>query len=47
MRLDLSLKDLMMLISEFKDEIVTEEEIEHFLTYGEEEHTIEIVDFNN
>jgi len=47
MRIELSIKDLMMVISEFKDEIITEENLEHFLTYWEEDHTIEIVDYNN
>jgi hypothetical protein len=47
MRIELSLKDLMFLIGEFKDEIIYEEDLEHFINYTEEEHTIEIVNFND
>lgn len=47
MRIELSLKDLMIIISEFKDEIVNEEDLESFLNHTEVEHTIEITDFNN
>lgn len=47
MRIELSLKDLMMLIGAFKDEIINEEDLESFIHYTELDHTIEITDFNN
>jgi len=37
----------MLLIGEFKDEIINEEDIEYFINYTEHEHTIEVTDFNN
>ena len=47
MRIELSIKDLMLLISDFKDEIIDEEDLEHYINYTENEHTIEVVNWND
>lgn len=47
MRIELSIKDLMLLISEFKDEIINKENLEHYINYTENEHTIEVVNWND
>jgi hypothetical protein len=47
MRIELSIKDLMLLISDFKDEIIDEEDLEHYINYTENEHTIEVVTWND
>lgn len=47
MRIELSINDLMLLIGEFKDEIINEDDLESFINYTELDHSIEVVDFNN
>lgn len=47
MRIELSIKDLMLIISEFKDEIINEEDLEHYINYTEQEHSIQVVSWND
>lgn len=45
MRIELSITDLILLLREFKDEEYTEDDLVYYLTYIEEENTIQIVEY--
>ncbi len=43
MRVEMSMEDLKYLITEFKDEVFTTDDLEFFINYTEDENTIEVI----